>query len=90
MNGIFYVPDGLYRLLPGIYVVAGVLTLVYLNQLFAFISGALLISAGLLVFNWRSKARRTPTRAGKGYRERQSVSAYSVNTRSTRRAAGNR
>jgi hemerythrin-like metal-binding protein len=53
-------PFWLYELLPGIYILSGVLTFCMLDHLFAWFSAALLISAGLYAtwMRWRARQRR--------------------------------
>ncbi len=55
MLGIDFLPASLYRLLPLFYIGAGALTLYYLPNVMGYISGLLLIAAGVLVFLWRHK-----------------------------------
>ena len=58
----FNLPDGLYRLLPGIYIGSGVLTLLYLSDTVAVISGFLLLGAGLLETVWRGRTKSSQGR----------------------------
>ncbi len=53
-------PYWLYELLPGIYVVSGILTFFLLDHLLAWMSSGLLISSGLYVtwMRWRARRRR--------------------------------
>lgn len=53
----FYLPDPLYRILPLVYITAGILTPVYLSSAMTWFSGVLLIGAGILVIMWRLSAR---------------------------------
>lgn len=60
----FCIPDGLHRLLPGICIGSGVLTLLYLSDTIAVISGFLLLGAGVLESVWRSSAKSGQGRNG--------------------------
>lgn len=86
-NGIF-IPDPIYRFLPLVYIVTGCLTFVYVSTIMAIISGVLLISAGVLVFMWRSAAkseRRRARRKAERSLERDSNSiSLSLSTSSNR------
>ncbi len=53
----YYLPEPLYRVLPILYIVAGVLAFIYLESVAASVSGMLLVTAGLLVLGWRFSAR---------------------------------
>lgn len=54
----FYLPGWLYERLPHAYVTSGFSTLLALEHLLAWFSGALLIGAGLLVWKVRRDSRR--------------------------------
>lgn len=53
-----YLPGWLYERLPHAYVTSGFSTLIALEHLAAYISGALLVSAGVLVWKVRRDFRR--------------------------------
>ena len=63
----FY-PEPLYRALPFLYIVAGVLASIYLDSVTATISGMLLVTAGLLVLGWRFSARGRRREQARRYR----------------------
>jgi hypothetical protein len=52
-----YLPKKIYRHLPDLYVLAGVYVLLYVEHPLGYVSGALLVAAGLFVFNFRLRAR---------------------------------
>ena len=54
-----YKPDWLYKMLPYLYVSAGILTIFVLRNALAFFSGLLLITAGALVWSLRKSSRET-------------------------------
>ena len=58
------VPFWLYEVLPGIYLVAGLLTAALLDHALAWMSSALLVGSGLYVLwmRWRARHRRTRPR----------------------------
>lgn len=57
MQGRFYFPAPLYRVLPLVYICAGVLAPFYISTAMSILSSVLLISAGVLVLMWRSAAK---------------------------------
>ena len=62
---VSYVPGPIYRILPIVYIGAGVMTMAFVPHVIAFLSGVLLISAGLLVFIWRASARSRQKRSSR-------------------------
>jgi hypothetical protein len=53
-----WLPGPLYRALPFAYIIAGLLTILLIDSLFALLSGTLLVAAAMLWW-WRRKSRRT-------------------------------
>ncbi len=58
----FHKPDWLYKLLPAVYIACGVGCLLWLDTGFGMLSGALLIVAGLLVWEMRRQGRKSANR----------------------------
>ncbi len=54
LKGKSRIPHSIYRIQPYIYILSGVLTLVYLSNIYGLVSGLLFISAGVLVIIWRN------------------------------------
>ncbi len=69
-SGTFYLPYPVYRVLPLVYIVFGVLTPIYVSHVMAVISGILLVSAGVLTFLWRSAARSEARRRARARRSK--------------------
>lgn len=53
-----YLPDWIYRLLPLIYVLAGILVGTKMESSLATVSAVLLVAAGLLIWKMRADHRR--------------------------------
>ena len=68
----FYIPDPIYRVLPLIYILTGVLTFYFVTTIMAILSGLLLISAGVLVYLWRSAAKSERRRRAQRARSNRS------------------
>ena len=66
------IPQPLYKLLPLLYVIPGVIVMMQIESTLAALSGILLVSAGVLVFMWRSSARNERERRERN-RERHSM-----------------
>lgn len=57
LNNAINFPELVYRSLPWIYVVVGALVMLSIESFIGFVSGLLMVSAGVLVFLWRAAAR---------------------------------
>lgn len=60
MTSQIYLPGWLYERLPHAYVTSGFSAVLALEHLIAWLSGALLIAAGVLVWKVRHDSRRRP------------------------------
>jgi len=56
-NRGIYLPKPIYKSLPWIYVGIGVMVMYSLPNAIGYLSGMLMITAGVLVFLWRAVAR---------------------------------
>lgn len=54
-----WLPGPLYRALPFAYIIAGLLTILLIDSLFALLSGTMLLVAAAMLWWWRRKSRRT-------------------------------
>jgi len=57
-----YLPDKVYRLLPDLYVIAGIYVLLNIDHPIGFFSGILLVAAGLFVFHFRLNQSNTKSK----------------------------
>ena len=48
-----YLPKKIYRHLPDVYILVGIFVLLKIDHLIGFLSGLLLVAAGLFVFHFR-------------------------------------
>jgi hypothetical protein len=58
---IMWLPDWLYRILPIVYSIAGLLSIVYTQHWVGYVSGALLFAAGVLVWKFRIDFKNVQT-----------------------------
>ncbi len=77
----FYLPDPLYRILPVIYIVTGILTPFTLSSAMTWFSGLLLIAAGVLVIMWRLSARSRRRKMARRRAERRAAAMDSLSPR---------
>ncbi|MEY4140215.1 MAG: hypothetical protein RLZZ371_2397 [Pseudomonadota bacterium] len=88
----FHKPDWLYEALPYVYVIAGIATILSLDNALSMGSGALLVSAGICIWWMRRTSRQTRKRRETDRRkaDRRAADRRAAERKATDRRAADR